>query len=140
MSGLKQLIYTSQSEMFADLKKMQRLLVQSRENNLKREITGALLQDQQSIIQVLEGAADSVNALFAKILRDPRHCDVVLIMERPIAEREFGEWSMGYAAGVGATESEPNSFTDLFSGVVTPLRPRSRAARVLAHFAEGGWH
>lgn len=100
MSGLKQLIYTSQSETFADLKKMQRLVVQSRENNLKREITGALLQDQQSIIQVLEGTTDSVNALFAKILRDPRHTDVVLIMERPIAEREFGEWRFLRRCGV----------------------------------------
>lgn len=139
MSGLKQLIYTSQSELFVDLRQMQKLIARSRENNLKREITGVLLNDQHSIIQVLEGAADSVNALFAKILRDPRHSDVVLIMERPIAEREFGEWSMGYATGVGTIDAVSESFTDFFSGVETPLNPSGRAARVLCHFAAGGW-
>jgi hypothetical protein len=46
---------------------------------------------------VLEGGRDAINALYAKILRDDRHTDVVLLHYEEISERHYAGWTMGQA-------------------------------------------
>ena len=44
--------------------------------------------------QYLEGEAGAVSALYQKIEHDPRHKDAKLLVQEPIAVRDYPEWSM----------------------------------------------
>lgn len=71
------------------------LLEQSRHHNVTAGITGTLLIHQGSIVQVLEGKQETIEALYKKIKEDQRHTDVIKIVDCPIEERLFAGWSMG---------------------------------------------
>ena len=47
-------------------------------------------------MQVLEGEQSSVQQVFNKISRDPRHRGVVVLLRQTIAARDFDDWSMGF--------------------------------------------
>ena len=70
------------------------ILASSKRNNGIDGITGILLSDGRSYLQVLEGPEASVLATYERIYADPRHTDVVVISNHLIEEREFGYWSM----------------------------------------------
>jgi hypothetical protein len=46
-------------------------------------------------MQVLEGGRAAVNELYNKIVRDPRHTEVLLLHYEEVAERRFSGWTMG---------------------------------------------
>jgi hypothetical protein len=46
-------------------------------------------------MRALEGGRAAVNALYAAIVRDPRHRDVTLLDYAEITERRFASWRMG---------------------------------------------
>jgi len=72
------------------------LLTKAREKNTRLGVTGMLLYHDGNFLQVLEGDEASVRPLFERINRDPRHQSVIKLIERPLAERQFGEWSMAF--------------------------------------------
>jgi hypothetical protein len=72
------------------------LLDQSRSWNQTVGITGALAYHDQSFLQVLEGPAHEVIGLFGRICLDRRNHGQVTIFREPVAERLFGDWSMGW--------------------------------------------
>ena len=65
----------------------------SRENNARRNITGALLQGGDFFLQVLEGRRPDLSETIARIMADRRHHDVRLVDFRVIDQRKFGDWS-----------------------------------------------
>lgn len=71
------------------------ILAQSRARNPSMGITGILCHGGDYFMQVLEGGRTAVNQLYADIVRDPRHRDVVVLHYEEIAERRFGGWTMG---------------------------------------------
>lgn len=79
------------------------ILATARAHNAAVGITGALLSSPQWFAQVLEGEAAAVQALYARIQRDPRHREVRLLSLRPIRRRAFGRWSMAHAGSAPAT-------------------------------------
>ena len=48
-------------------------------------------------MQVLEGEEATVNKLFDLIKQDSRHHKVSLIYKKPIEERYFSNWTMGFS-------------------------------------------
>lgn len=72
------------------------ILEQSRRNNAQSGITGVMLYVRGSIVQVLEGRQDAVEAMYQRILNDDRHSNVIGVLNRPIQQRLFDQWSMGY--------------------------------------------
>lgn len=75
-----------------------RILVHSRRNNKRRNVGGVLHFGEGYFFQYLEGPADEVDGLYAKICRDPRHHDVRRLTRRPIRSRRFENWSMKFVA------------------------------------------
>jgi hypothetical protein len=67
-----QLIYTSRPFGFDDLALMNILLV-SRHNNERDNISGSLICREDMYLQMLEGPRAAVTAAFERILRDGRH-------------------------------------------------------------------
>jgi hypothetical protein len=70
------------------------LAAQAAAANARLGVTGALYGDGRLFFQILEGEAGVLDALFSRILRDPRHCDVRLLVRRPIPRRQFARWAM----------------------------------------------
>jgi hypothetical protein len=71
------------------------ILAQSRSKNPDLGITGVLCHGGGVFMQVLEGGRVPVNALYNKIAGDKRHREVTLLHYQEIAERRFGNWTMG---------------------------------------------
>ncbi len=71
------------------------ILKQSRRNNPARGITGVLCYTDDLFLQMLEGGRDAVCELFARIVGDPRHREVRILVYDEISERRFGGWTMG---------------------------------------------
>ncbi len=90
------LVYLSAArELFSD-EELEEILLLSRKNNSKNNITGVLLYHDGAILQVLEGEREKVEELYLRLLRDARHCQVVQVMEGETSQRYFSDWSMCY--------------------------------------------
>jgi hypothetical protein len=94
--GLHQIIYTSHSLASLSREALAALLEDSRRRNQLVGISGLLLHADGSFMQTIEGGSEAVQALFAKIKRDPRHSGIIAICDDPIERRSFAEWSMGF--------------------------------------------
>ena len=91
--SLIQLVYSSRPFGF-DLSMLGNILLKSRRNNARDDITGALICRADLYLQWLEGPKDAIEATYAKILKDDRHLDIVRRITRPATTRMFPEWSM----------------------------------------------
>lgn len=73
---------------------LKEILAVSRKNNPLLGIGGALCFLDGVYLQLLEGEAVAVDALYRKIETDPRHTDIKMLVHEPIAQREYPKWSM----------------------------------------------
>ena len=94
---LVRLLYASRATGKIDCAAVQDIMQQSHSHNPHNGITGILCHSDKLYMQVLEGGRDVINALYAKILRDPRHADVTLLHYEEIGERHYAGWTMGQA-------------------------------------------
>ena len=75
---------------------LRELLQQARTENERQGITGALVYGDGQFMQIIEGNESVLAALYAKLLQDPRHINVVKLADKQIAQRSFQDWSMGF--------------------------------------------
>lgn len=94
---LRQLVYISSVKGPAAAVDPEAILSASRRNNARAGVTGLLYFDGRRFLQALEGEVDAVDRLYRHIAADPRHYALVVLSDRMVAAREFGEWAMGYA-------------------------------------------
>ncbi|MGM0559824.1 MAG: BLUF domain-containing protein [Pseudomonadota bacterium] len=94
--SLHLILYVSSAPHLVDEDSLLEILKTSRRNNLERAITGILLYVEGNYMQVLEGPREAVLDLKETIYRDPRHHTVIEILNLPVGERIFAEWSMGF--------------------------------------------
>ncbi|AZP11695.1 BLUF domain-containing protein [Undibacterium parvum] len=94
---LVRLLYASRATDDKLCEMVQSIMQQSREHNPQNGITGILCHSDQVFMQVLEGGREAINTLYGKILRDPRHTDVVILHYEEISERRYSGWTMGQA-------------------------------------------
>lgn len=94
---LVRLLYASRATDDKLCEMVQSIMLQAREHNPQNGITGILCHSDQVFMQVLEGGREAINTLYGKILRDPRHTDVVLLHYEEISERRYSGWTMGQA-------------------------------------------
>jgi hypothetical protein len=88
-----QLIYHSQPFGF-DEGILNGILVSARRNNVRDDITGALICRADVYLQLLEGPRQAVEATFGRIRRDDRHLEVQRCLAMPAAARLFPAWAM----------------------------------------------
>ena len=95
---LIQLTYASRSAGILGPGDVKDILQSSARNNQAAGITGALCLSNGIFLQQLEGDRTAVNALYHRILQDPRHKDPAILDFSEIVSRQFGGWSMGLIA------------------------------------------
>lgn len=93
---MRQIVYISTISPRAVGIDVDTLLAVSQRNNARHRVTGLLFFDGKRFLQALEGDDAAVAATFARIEQDGRHRAVVVLSDRVIPAREFGEWAMAY--------------------------------------------
>lgn len=92
---MKRLTYISRivsADPERDLQDIERV---SQRNNARDGITGVLIYMGGYFFQLIEGEDAAIDRLYEKLLRDPRHTDIVLIQtELNVTERLFPVWAM----------------------------------------------
>lgn len=92
---LVRLIYASRACAPISHELVDAILVKARHHNPANGITGVLCHSEEVFVQALEGGRDQVNQLYARLLQDPRHRDVVLLCYEEIGVRRYSSWTMG---------------------------------------------
>ncbi len=100
---LYRLVYTSARNKACDDQNIHQILQASNRNNKRLGVTGVLIHTPERFLQVLEGTEDTVQALYEKIEKDPRHGGSVMRYCEPVSTRYFGDWNM---AGKKINEAE----------------------------------
>lgn len=95
---MRQIVYrsttTAESGRAAD--HIPEILRQAAPRNGMEGITGLLYTEDQAFLQVIEGPPESISDLVARLQEDDRHRDLIVLVDRPVEEREFGDWTMIY--------------------------------------------
>ena len=135
--SLISLVYASSAVSPLDDHQLAQLLDASRANNAALDVTGMLLYRDGNFMQALEGEEEVVLGLERRIRNDPRHRGVLRLLKRPIVEREFPEWSMGFRRPgkqlriPGETDAADLALTDLWFA-----KEPTRAQKLLLTFRE----
>ncbi len=89
-----QLLYCSRSINEITDADIESIINASQKNNAANKVTGALCNNEQYYLQLLEGEYRAVNDTYNKIVVDQRHESVSLILYCDAESRLFSEWSM----------------------------------------------
>jgi hypothetical protein len=90
------LIYSSSAtQPFSDTE-LQELLTKARLRNAREDVTGLLLYHEGQFMQLLEGEAETIYAIYNAIEQDPRHTSILKLADKPIEARSFPEWAMAF--------------------------------------------
>lgn len=90
------LIYLSSAKELFSEQQLIDLLTLARRNNAALDVTGLLLYHEGSFLQVLEGDQRTIQSLFQKISLDVRHKNLLKVIDSPVQQRSFKDWSMGF--------------------------------------------
>ena len=93
MTDLVGMAYCSRPTHFS-FEQVDEILQVSRRNNERDALTGALIYDNTTFLQWLEGGEDEIRQVFGRISRDPRHGEIKLMTVRKLEDRWFPDWSM----------------------------------------------
>jgi signal transduction histidine kinase/CheY-like chemotaxis protein len=107
-------------------------------NNVRLGITGMLLFADGLVLQVLEGPSEAVRGIYERIQADARHKDLLLIVDKPVARRDFTDWSAGVSREremAGAVCRDPY-FGDTAISLKTVVKP-GLALDLLEAFCSG---
>jgi hypothetical protein len=96
MPDLIHLVYTSVATQPMKYQNFLELLIPAREKNHRLGITGMLLYQKGSFLQVLEGRKTVVETLFREIVADPRHTNITLLVKHLIDAPEYSNWDMKF--------------------------------------------
>ncbi|MEO8545075.1 MAG: BLUF domain-containing protein [Burkholderiaceae bacterium] len=91
------LLYVSALAPSAQLSDVADIAKKGRPRNQQDGISGLLVFDGCSFVQLVEGPQDAIAALLERLTLDTRHTDIdVLIFEHTGGERRFWGWDLGY--------------------------------------------
>ncbi|CAO3409017.1 BLUF domain-containing protein [Azospirillum largimobile] len=90
------LLYRSDAVALLPFSALADICVRSSSNNRRLGVTGFLIEHEGTFLQVLEGEADAVGDLFARISRDERHRNLAVLGRWEQPERSFGFWAMNF--------------------------------------------
>lgn len=129
-----QLIYSSQATRPMSIEDLEQILVDARQGNQARNVTGALVYVDGAFLQLLEGEKETVLTLLESIWRDSRHHAVNVLHQGEVEQPTFSEWRMAYLsaqpeqvaawAGLGGVTSAAAILEDIH-------REPKRASRVM---------
>lgn len=91
---INQLIYISQAVRKMSKEDLFSIQGTAKTNNEPVDVTGSLFYNGGWFLQVLEGPAATLEKLYKKIEKDPRHKNSRILYNEPANFRTFPRWSM----------------------------------------------
>jgi hypothetical protein len=139
-----ELIYTSATFKPFSEPELTVLLQKARLKNARLGITGMLVYDEGSFLQIIEGNAEVVQALFNVIREDARHHRVIKLLETTVPGRSFDTWSMGFVTTAHLRSTDLAGYSELLGRGFSPdsflpASERAKARQMLLAFREGRW-
>ena len=93
---MRQFVYASAATQPFSTAALHTLLHKARARNSLYGVSGMLLYNSGSFLQVLEGEESYLQIIRDSIWRDARHTDTKILSNQIIERREFEAWSMGF--------------------------------------------
>ena len=109
---MKNIVYVSSASRLLGEDQLMDILTSARKNNAERNISGILFYAEGTFMQVLEGEDADVDYIMGKISLDPRHKNLITLVDEPIRQKTFTDWTMGFTT--------PNA--NKFGGILGYLR------------------
>jgi hypothetical protein len=133
-----QIAYISTASQPMTTEQLIALLQQSFKNNTAAGVTGMMLYGNATFLQALEGEESVVDALYAKISKDPRHDGIVFLHRKTIERRQYADWTMAFqqvsdSALHGIEGLRDFSATDFNAGFLT--QNTAVAENLMNHFS-----
>lgn len=104
-----QIVYYSDATKSFSEQEIIELLTKANQYNSARGITGCLIYANNKFIQLLEGEHDRVIELYEKIKRDPRHKNILTVIEMSVSQKLFSNWGMGFKFSEKTTFNAENA-------------------------------
>ena len=92
--SINQLVYVSQAVRKMSPDDLRDIHIKAQTNNQGIDVTGSLFYNGGWFLQVLEGPAATLAALYEKIEADPRHKNSRVLYNEPASFRTFSRWNM----------------------------------------------
>lgn len=128
--------YSSRTDRPLSIDQVQALAGDAAARNLPIGVTGLLFSIRDRFIQVLEGDAETVGALYRRITADPRHGQVIKVLDAPINDRAFADWSMRLITEDELTGKEQAIVIDALRSI-DPAFPPPRGSGTLIELLDG---
>lgn len=105
-----------------------------------KSITGLSLYESGHCFQVIEGDRDEVELLYRSFCQDRAHQKMVKIIEEPINQRSFQDWTTAYGEAIKRSFKQMKAQSDYFAAE-GPFRyvANGRAKRLVRQFISGKW-
>ena len=119
---MKSIAYVSAATTYMTDEDVAAILVQARENNIRHDLTGALLYHRGRFIQILEGPDEQVDSRFSVISADSRHRGIHVVSEEAVGERQFPDWTMGFRPLTDDSIRTLDGYDDFFDASTGEVR------------------
>ncbi len=136
--NLRQLVYVSRARQIFTQGDLEQLARRAEEWNQGVDVGGALLYGRGLFLQALEGPSDSIDQVFARISKDPRHTEVERLIDHSVKFRWFRNWAMTTIAldhQLSWTDEHLEAVRRI-SGVASVVPPGTAAHTLLGSFTK----
>ncbi|MET0384064.1 MAG: BLUF domain-containing protein [Burkholderiaceae bacterium] len=89
--------YVSSAAWILKNRDLEFIVSESRGLNTLSGVTGVLLYCDGNFMQYLEGTKEAVCETYARIRKSSQHYQISELMNQPIEEREFGDWTLAFS-------------------------------------------
>ncbi|WP_052826045.1 BLUF domain-containing protein [Neotamlana nanhaiensis] len=93
---LKTICYKSTARNNLSILDIEKLFLETKKTNDENKISGVLVKRSDTFFQILEGSAEYLDLLFAKIEKDRRHSNIKTLLNTPISSLSFTNFEAGY--------------------------------------------
>ena len=129
-ASLRQLVYRSETTAEFHMGSINEILASAQKYNAEHSVTGFLIHAGNGFLQMLSGPSESIDVIyFDKICSDRRHTNLRVLVDKPVNERNFSQWSMAYHFLDGEDS--------IFGGTADRDMCRSISKRLLEKSGEG---
>jgi hypothetical protein len=97
---------------------------------------GLLLYKDGNIMQVIEGPAQNVEAVFERIKHDPRHKRLMVLLKEPIPERHFPSCGMAFRDLRSPELREMPAYNEFLNTPLTDFATPAQSRKLLNVFRQ----
>ena len=91
-----QMVYYSEAQKEFSEQELIDLLTLANRHNKAKGITGCLIYANNKFMQILEGEESVVRDLYQRIEKDPRHKNIITLVNMLVNNKMFPDWGMAF--------------------------------------------